>query len=347
MNNQMRSHLQLEKSPSVQHAKRLKEEQKAAVRNDLNTETYIPIKDFKVGRYYQIVFIYDININESMITSNGCQFARIKIKDVTGELDGVVWNINNVTINKGSYYKMRFDVKEYKNIISFTVDAASVEEVDVPLNVYDYVKGISESSLSACAISIEEAFEMMSDEHYKNIIGNAIQRLDLINALKMSPYGLDGPLAYKGGLIVHVAGSLRLAKVIAEQAKDSEMPLNVSLVLAACILRNIGWHTTTAFINGRLRPKDAFYMTGVNNASARYVDHLMIHVESDLDMKIPESKKQALENSCGEISNIKTIEGRIAASTDNMMNLLHFGSEALQRKTQDNWTDDFFTGHNK
>lgn len=241
---------------------------------------------------------------------------------------------------------MALECKPYKGELEFSVDASNIEAVDTPLNVHDYIKGMSDAALSACAATVEEVFEMMGDEHYRNVVGNAINRLDLIHALKTSPYGLSGPLAYKGGLLVHVAGSLQLAKVMAEQAKQSETPLNISLVMAACIFRNIGWHTATTFAGGYLRPKDAFYMTGINRASARYVDHLMIHVESDLELKVPEAKKQALENACNEVESIKTIEGRIAASADAMMDLLHFGGDALRRKQQGNWTNDIFTGHN-
>jgi hypothetical protein len=88
-------------------------------------------------------------------------------------------------------------------------------------------------------------------------------------------------------------------------------------------------------------------MTGVNRASARYIDHLMMHVESVLEIQIPEAKKQALENSCNEIAEIKTLEGRIAATVDDMIDLIHFGGEELLSKSRGNWTNDFFTGHNE
>lgn len=317
---------------------------RAAGRVELYNDTYIAIKDLKVGKYRQTFLVQKITNNESMVTANGSHFARIVLKDLTGEIEGVVWNY--VPLHEGQYYQMSVDLKVYKGELEFQADASNILTVDAPLNIHDYIKGVSDATLTSYAGIVEDAFEMMTDDHYKNVIGNAIHRLDLINALKTSPYGLSGPLAYRGGLLVHVAGSLRLAKVMAEQAKESETPINISLVMASCIVRNIGWHTTTAFINGYLRPKDAFYMTGINRASARYVDHLMIHVESDLEIQVPESKRQALENSCNDMAEIKTIEGRIAATADDMINLLHFGGEALQRKTRGNWTEEFFTGHN-
>jgi hypothetical protein len=312
----------------------------------MNTETYIAIKDLAVGRYRQVFLVQKVTNTDAMVTAAGGRFARVILRDITGEIEGVVWNYDD-TLVEGQYYRMaNFEAKLYKGELEFSVDSSNIDAVDTPLNVHDYVKGMSDAALTACAATVEEAFEAMADEHYRNVVGNAIHRLDLLHALKTSPYGLSGPLAYRGGLLVHVAGALRLAKVMAEQAKQSETPLNISLVMSACIFRNIGWHTSTTFTGGYLRPKDAFYMTGINRASARYVDHLMIHVESDLDLKVPEAKKQALENSCNEVADIKTIEGRIAASADAMMDLLHFGGDALRRKTKGNWTDELFTGHN-
>jgi len=320
-------------------------ERRVADATDMNTETYVAIKDLKAGRYRQIFLVQKVTQNEAMLTTSGSRFAKATLRDITGEIEGVVWNYDS-TLVEGQYYRMAVELKPYKDDLEFSVDTSKVVEVDTPLNIHDYVKGMSDAALAACAADVEEAFETMADEHYRNVVGNAIHRLDMLHALKTSPYGLSGPLAYRGGLLVHVAGSLRLAKVMAVQAKESETPLNISLVMAACIFRNIGWHTSTCYVNGYLRPKDAFYMTGINRASARYVDHLMIHVENDLEIQVPEAKKQALENSCNEMTDIKTIEGRIAASADSMMNLLHFGGDALRRKTKGNWTNELFTGHN-
>lgn len=309
----------------------------------MNTETYVPIKNLRAGHYNQVFLVQKITHTDTMVTATNSRFARVVLKDLTGEIEGVVWNY--APLIEGQYYRMSIDIKLYRGNLEYTADSSMVASVETPLNVHDYVKGVSDGMLTACAATIEEAFEMMDDEHYKNVVGNAIHRLDLIHAFKTSPYGLTGPLAYRGGLLVHVASSLKLAKVISEQAIEAETPFNVSLVIASCILRNVGWNTTTCFIKGYLRPKDAFYMTGLNKASARYIDHLMIHIESD-GMKIPEAKKQALENSCCETPEIKTIEGRIAASADDMIDLLHFGGEALRRKAKGNWTDELFTGHN-
>lgn len=334
------------RSQSVQPARNVKIAPRVEDESVLNSDTYTQIKSLKVGKYRQTFLVQRITHNDSMVTASGSRFARVILKDLSGEIEGVVWNYFH--INEGNFYDITLETKFYKGELEFQTDCQNLLPVETPLNVHDYIKGVSESALMAHAATIEQALELMTDEHYQNIIGNAMHRLDLIQALKTSPYGLTGPLAYKGGLLVHVAGSLKLAKVMAEQAKESETPLNISLVIASCLLRNIGWHSTTCFVNGGyLRPKDAYHMTGISRASAHYVEHLMVHVESDLEIVVPEAKKQALENSCNELSDIKTIEGRIAATADTMIDLLHFGGESLQRKQRGNWTEDFFTGHNK
>jgi len=339
----MRSRSLFAGSQNAQTAKSQKIEQGAGDLNVLATEVFIPIKDLKAGIYNQIFLVDQVHHTDAMVTNAGSPFARITLKDITGTIEGVVWNY--VPIEEGQFYIIKLEAKTYKGDLEFQTESSNITETQPPLNINDYIKGVSESELMAHAAVVENAFESITDSDYQNIIGNAIHRFDLISNLKMSPYGLSGPLAYRGGLLVHVAGSLKLAKVIADQAAG--MPLNMSLVTASCMLRNIGWHTTTCFNGQYIRSKDAYYMTGINAASLRYINHMIISIESDLLCKFPESKKLALENACNDVANIRTIEGRIAASADSMIDLLHFGSEALQRKSKGNWTEEFFIGHNK
>jgi hypothetical protein len=279
-----------------------------------------------------------------MTTKDGSCFARIVIKDVTGELQGVIWNYN-ANLVSGEFYSIKITTQVYRDNLEFQAQSSDIHRVPVPLNKFDYVKGISESVLSSYAQEIEDSFIEMDDEVYRNVLGSAIHKLDLIQALKQSPYGIIGSMAYKGGLLVHVAHSLRLAKVAITQAIELELPFNPSLVITGCMLRNIGWHTTTLFKGDHLRPRDAYHMTGIHRASARYIDHLMLTCESDLQINIPESKKQALENMCNKRPDIRTLEGKIVSCADNMADVLDFAVASLQKKQIGNWIDDLFTGH--
>jgi len=310
----------------------------------MSVEIYSPISSIEHGKTYEQVFLVaKIEANASMKTPTGL-FARVTFKDITGEIEGVVWDYHGELI-EGAYFMLAITTKLYRGGIEFQAQASDARRAETPLNQFDYIKGVNAHTLSAYSGEIEDQIMSIEDATYRDIMGNALHRLDLLNALRQSPYGITGPMAYRGGLLVHIAHSMRLSLVAIQQAKELELPFSPSLVIAGCALRNVGWHTTTRFQGDHLRSRDAFHMTGIHRASARYIDHLMLTTESDLQIEIPESKRQALENMCFKRENIFTLEGKIVSCADNMADVLDFSVATLQKKQKGNWNDELFTGH--
>jgi hypothetical protein len=88
---------------------------------------------------------------------------------------------------------------------------------------------------------------------------------------------------------------------------------------------------------------------GPHRASFRYINHLLLNIENSESLNIPESKKQALENVCFPIDQIRTLEGRSVALCDQMADVLDFGHELLETVSRTkNWSPDpdgYFVGH--
>jgi len=310
----------------------------------LNDE-YVSISNLRAGKTYEQVFlIASVTCNIKMKTSQGKKFARVTLKDVTGEISGVVWDYDD-ELEEGGYATIKLDTKTYRDETEFQTNSSQITFADIPVNQHDYVKGVNDNILSAYAAEVQEEIMGIDDPIFRDIMGNALERLELMRALKESPYGISGPMSYKGGLLVHTAHSLRLAKVAIRQAVELELPFNASLVVAGGILRNIGWHTTTRFKGDHLRCKNAYYMIGIHRASARYIDHLIMTCKNDLEIAIPEGKHQALENMCNKRPEIHTLEGMIVSCADNMADVLDFSVAPLQRKQSGSWNDELFTGH--
>lgn len=311
----------------------------------MTAESYVSISNLEHGNEYEQVFLVaEIIHNSKMKTQQGKPFARVTFKDVTGEISGVVWEYDG-ELEEGRYATVRLETKLYRDNLEFQAQARDIVAADVPINQYDYIKGVGQNVLSTYAGEVQDEIMSMDDQVYRDVMGNALERLDLMQALMESPYGITGPMAYKGGLLVHVVHSLRLAKVAIQQSRELEIPFSPSLVVIGCTLRNIGWHTTTRFQGDHLRPRDAYNMIGIHRASARYIDHLMLSTESDLQITIPEAKRQALENMCNKRPEIMTLEGKIVSCADNMADVLDFSVASLQRKQNGSWTDELFTGH--
>jgi len=316
-------------------------------------QSYVPIKDLENGqRYKQIFMVSEFRNAKTMRTIQGKRFARLTLQDTTGTIDGVIWGYEDICeIHPGDFVQIEIEVQPYGEHLEFKTNLTSIDEPlkMPPENIFDYIQGMSEIALEAYVTELEEYLGMISDSHYNDIVGNALSRLELMHTLKVSPYGLTGPLAYAGGLLVHIVHSLRFARVATKQARENETPLNTSLIITGCLLRNIGWHTTTRFQGKVLRPRDAFYMTGPHRASMRFVNHLILTTETDISITIPEAKQQALENLCAPAGEIRTLEGQIVARSDDLADLMDFGRDMLDKRSmQENWSPDvegFFVGH--
>lgn len=311
----------------------------------MNTETYVPISKLEHGNNYEQVFlIKEVKSTERMLSS-GVRFARVTLKDITGTIEGAVWNYRG-DLEEGMYVRMKLETQTYRDALEFQAQSDNINVLEnPPINQHDYVQGVSEGILTQYAHAIEDIIGYMNDPVYRNIMSNAVHSLELLHILKESPYGINGPMAYKGGLLVHTAHALEFVLAANKQAASLEIPFSSSLTIAGCILKNIGWHTTTRFQDDVLRTRDAFYTIGIERSSARFIDHLLLTCESDLQITIDESKRQALENMCDNRTRVCTLEGRIVGYADDMASTLGFGAAILQQKHKGSWSNELFVGH--
>ena len=274
--------------------------------NDLNDN--VPIISLKLGETYSQIFL--------VVSSNrGFHGLEVVLKDITGTIRGIIWGLTK-TIEPNQYIWAKGKVNAYSGKLSFSISEDSWRPTEPPPNIYDYVDGATPEFLSSCAGEIETLIEKMEDDDYRNILFYAMHELGLIAQLKAAPFEKHN---YRGGLLIHIMSALAVAKTAIEQLKLKEIDFNPSLIIAGCILRNVGWYTTIISVDGLIRPRRAFFMTGIYRASFRYVNHLIM--ASNVNM--PEYKIQALENLCNEYKDILTHEGKIVAQADGMASLLN------------------------
>ncbi len=316
-------------------------------------ETYLPIRDFQEGKTYHQVFM----LTEVHAVTGAKEYVRFTVQDVTGSISGVVWNMklraSGSAMSPGRFVRMKVKVTSYRDELQLS---AVVEDVQPfkgePQNITDYIPGHPEAVLDLYAEEIKTVLSEIEDPHIRDLLYNADSRVDLVNLMRGAPFQLQGPLACRGGLLVLVSDVLKIAKGIIESSRRivEHDDFNHCLVMAGCILRHIGWATSTYFEGRILRTSNAFEMTGIDRASFRFIDHLMLHAESDLGVDIPEGKKQVLENMCQEVDLIRTIEGRVVHAATNMATTLHLGRFMKDQRTDSpDWTGNgtLFTGHLK
>jgi hypothetical protein len=316
-------------------------------------DTYIPIRDFQDGETYdQIFMLVDVHP-----ISGKKNYVRFIVQDVTGTMSGVVWNMKlraaGSSMAAGKFIRMKVEARVYKGDLQLSASKKDVQPYDgEPKNITDYVPGHPDAVLDLYAEEIKVVMSEIEDPHVRDLLYNVDSRVDLIGMFRGAPYQLEGPLAHRGGLLMFTGDVVKIAKGIIERSGriiESD-DFNHCLVMAGCLLRHIGWATTTHFEGRLLRTENAFHMTGVDRASFRFINHLLIHAENDLGLEIPEEKKQVLENMCQEIDKVSTLEGRIVHAASNIAATLHVGQFVLGQKTDNpDWSanNTLFTGHLK
>ena len=198
--------------------------------------------------------------------------------------------------------------------------------------------------LDAYEIRLREAAEGIKDDMYRNIACNALQRLDYLTLLRMSPYQLEGTLAHQGGLLVYTVHLVEATAALAKACHEVDGSIDRSFLTLASMFYMVGWNTTTTIINDNIKRRDAFITTGIERSGFRFMHDLLQHVESDLGLGIPEERKQALGDIYGDPH---TLEGNIIKQAGRTIDIILFAEEnAATRKG--NWSPDhhgFFVGH--
>lgn len=309
-------------------------------------DSYTPIAYLQPGKKYNGIFLVrDVSVRSSFKNKIKKSYLLVHLIDVTGTIEGAIWSCTNPSlVEAGKYIVLEIEVKEYNGKLQFNASGKNIQVYSgTPPNIQDYVRGPAQTILDFYATELKDRIDEVDDPDYRDII---LKGVDLVDILKNSPYGERGPLIHPGGLLIHTVHTLRLSLQAAEQCKEIDgLKINKSLLVLGATLRNIGWHTTTILEGGFFKPRDAFHMTGVYRASARYVDHLMLSTENDLNKTLSESKKQALHNMCNPLEDIKTAEGKIVAWAGELASLMHLAGTSMTRKPEGSWCGEFFVGH--
>lgn len=330
---------QLEKSQDARAVKKEKTVQEAA------PNEYIRIKDLKVGKTYHQVFLV-----ESAQRKGKSKVVEAMLRDISGSIFAKIWEwptyIDPSPVLNYVYIEAVANVRKYYGKTEVNINFNDIKFTNcVPINIHDYESTTNTTDLEDAASEILNFIASIKDEHYRNIIGNAIESRGLMNALMTSPYGVSGPLSFPGGLLIHTAKTLRFIKTASDYIDKSESKINKSLLIIGTILRNIGWSTISSNTSNGIKFNDSFNLVGVERASFRYINHLLITVESDLEIQIPEVKKQALENVALSGSDIKTVEGQMIEAANRLTDIMLIGSSELQKKQNGNWINELFVGH--
>lgn len=281
-------------------------------------QEYIPIRALQVGQTYNQIFLVSSVANKASKKVEGKKFVLLTLKDVTGSIRGCVWDLqvndDEKCLVAGQFVDMTIVIESYNGEKTFITKNISGTPASVD-NLTDYIPGPNDHVLTVLKSDIEKTISDIDDPHYRDIINNTCQHSNLLDLMSSSAYGESGPLAHRGGLLTHTALTLKTALGMVENGREPSVDIRIdrSLVIASCLLRNIGYISALKMDGTNFIPQDSYPMLGLRFLSAMWANHILISTESDLKLVIPEAKKLALQNACfaGNIDECSTIEARI------------------------------------
>ncbi len=281
-------------------------------------QEYIPIRALQVGQTYNQIFLVSTIANKTSKKSEGKKFVLLTLKDVTGTIRGCVWDLqvgeDEKRLVPGNFVDMTITVESFNNEKTFVTKNISGQVAAVE-NLTDYIPGPNDHVLTVLKGDIEKIISDIDDPHYRDVINNACQHTNLLDLMANNAYGDEGPLAHRGGLLTHTALTLKTALGMVETGREPSVDLRIdrSLVIAASLLRNVGFISALKMDGTNFVLQDSANMLGIRYLSAMWTNHILISTESDLNIIVPEPKKLVLQNAClaGNIDECTSIEGRI------------------------------------
>lgn len=255
--------------------------------------TYTPIHALEPSPDIEQVFM--IEDAAQRYAGNKKPFVAIKLRDVTGSIKCCIWNTRiSPALAAGKFIVINGKVETYSDQLQITVKSWQPFSGS-PENLSDYVHCPNPNVLKAYLAELDTFIDSIEDSDYRNIVRNACDRLKLTERMSESPYGFEGRLAYRGGLLMHSVYLLRTITGLFETFRDARNDLDLDLLIVGSIFRNMGWWAAASPEGNIFVPGKIAELLGIRFASAMVANHTCLNVESDMRMKIDLEKKLKLQ----------------------------------------------------
>jgi hypothetical protein len=256
--------------------------------------TYLPINTLIPCPEIEQVFL--IEEANQRYGNNRSPFVSLTLKDMTGRLKCMIFNTKiSPPLEAGKFILIKGRVESFASHLQIVAESWQPFNGS-PDNLSDYVICPNLNVLKVYGERLQSYVDSMTDADYRNIVGNGCERMSLVDKMSYAPYGLSGPLSYRGGLLFHTTQLLRVSLSILDAFEDCQHGLNRDLLIAGCIFRNIGWWPCTTAKGDIFTPSPIYNALGVRFASAMVANHVCISTESDLHIKLELDKKLGIQH---------------------------------------------------
>ena len=295
------------------------------------------VKDIRAGDRVSDIFL--VTEKNMAISQKGNPYLNLKLRDMTGEVDGRVWDraaeMNSI-FQTGNIIRIQSQAVSFRNVVQLSISKITVAE-DPAINPSDY--------LPSTASDISEMFETLigiistvGNPHLKALLELIFGDEEIANSFQKVPAAKGFHHAYIGGLLEHTLSVTQLLGLVADHYRQA----NRDLIITGGILHDIGKIHELSF-KGSMNYTD----------EGRLIGHIVIAVEL-VDAKIAEiadfPKQLALELrhillshhgtlEYGSPKRPKTIEALIVNSIDDLDAKTNAFSEFMNVPgNESNWT---------
>jgi len=242
----------------------------------------IYVKDIRAGdRVSDIFLVMEKNL---AISQKGNPYLNLKLRDMTGEVDGRVWDrateMNNI-FQTGDIIRIQSYAVSFRNVVQLSISKITVAD-DPAINPADYLPS-SASNSSEMFESLMNIIGTIDNPHLKALLELIFSDEEIADSFQKAPAAKGFHHAYIGGLLEHTLSVTQLLDLVANHYQKA----NRDLIITGGILHDIGKIYELSF-KGSMNYTD----------EGRLIGHIVMAVEL-VDAKIAElegfPKQLALE----------------------------------------------------
>ena len=302
----------------------------------MNTKD-IYVKDISAGdRVSDMFLVMEKNL---AVSQKGSPYLNLKLRDMTGEVDGRVWDrateMNNI-FQTGDIIRIQSYAVSFRNVVQLSISKITVVD-DPAISPADYLPS-SASDSSEMFDSLMSIISTIENPHLKTLLELIFSNEEIADSFQKAPAAKGFHHAYIGGLLEHTLSVTQLLDLVADHYQQA----NRDLIITGGILHDIGKIRELSF-KGSMNYTD----------EGRLIGHIVMAVEL-VDTKIAEisdfPKQLALELrhillshhgtlEYGSPKRPKTIEALIVNFIDDLDAKMNaFGEFINSSGEESNWT---------
>ncbi len=228
----------------------------------MNTKN-IYVKDIHAGDRVTDMFL--VTEKNMAISQKGNPYLNLKLRDMTGEVDGRVWDraaeMNNI-FQAGDIIRIQSQAVNFRNVIQLSISKIAVTD-DPAVNPADYLPSTT-SDISEMFESLMGIITTVANPHLKALLEMIFNDEKTADAFRKAPAAKGFHHAYIGGLLEHTLSVTQLLDLVTQHYRH----VNRDLTITGGILHDIGKIHELSF-DGTMNYTD----------EGRLVGHIVLAVE--------------------------------------------------------------------